>query len=270
MSRYKVARVGLHMWEEPCISGTGGSGTIFFSGCSLRCVYCQNRKVSRGEAGSYMNSGSLIDAMLSLQEQGAHNINLVTPDYWMPSLRADIISARDMGLNIPVLLNIGGWESAASLHNFNGLADIYLTDFKYWDNDVAWRYSRAKNYKDIAVRALAEMHRQQPVCVFDEAGMMKSGIIVRHLMLPGHRKDAQEIVKYLYDAYGDTIYISLMSQYTPFDIPDDYPELDRRVTKHEYEALVDYTLSLGVTHCFIQEGDAAKESFIPEFGSESV
>ena len=265
MSKYKIARVGLHMWEEPCISGSRGSGTIFFSGCSLKCVYCQNREVSRGEAGRYMNSGSLIDAMLSLQEQGAHNINFVTPDYWMPSLRADIILAKEMGLNIPVLFNIGGWESAASLRNFDGLADIYLTDFKYWDDDTAWRYSRAKNYKSIAMAALKEMHRQQPSCVFDVDGMMKSGIVVRHLLLPGHRRDAQEIVKYLYETYGDDIYISLMSQYTPFDIPEAFSELDRKVTRREYEALVDYALDLGVTNCFIQEGDVAKESFIPDW-----
>ena len=264
MSRYRIARVGLHMWEEPCISGERGSGTIFFSGCSLRCVYCQNRRVSRGETGQYMNSGSLIDAMLSLQEQGAHNINFVTPDYWMPSLRADIIAAREMGLVIPVLFNIGGWESTASLRRFDGLTDIYLTDFKYWNDDIAWRYSRAKNYKSIAMAALEEMHRQQPSCGFDDEGMMKKGVIVRHLLLPGHRREAQEIVKYLYDSYGDDIYISLMSQYTPFDIPPEFSELDRKVTKREYEALVEYTLDLGVTNCYIQEGDVAKESFIPE------
>ena len=265
MSKYRIARIGLHMWEEPCISGSRGSGTIFFSGCPLRCVYCQNRRVSRGEVGRYMNSGSLIDAMLSLQEQGAHNINLVTPDYWMPSLRSDIAAARDMGLTIPVLFNIGGWESAASLRHFDGLADIYLTDFKYWDDDAAWRYSRAKSYKSIAMTALDEMHRQQPACAFDDDGMMRSGIIVRHLLLPGHRRDAQEIVKYLYETYGDDIYISLMSQYTPLDIPQEYAELDRKVTRREYESLVDYALELGVKNCFIQEGDVAKESFIPEF-----
>ena len=265
MSVYRIARAALHYWEEPCISGERGSGTIFFSGCTLRCVYCQNRRVSSGELGREMSSSGLIDTMLKLQEDGAENINLVTPDLYLGRLQQDLPAARKAGLNIPLLFNISGWEAAGSLARFEGIADIWLTDFKYWDEETAWRYSRAKNYRSVAQAALAEMVRQQPEPVFDQRGMMQRGVIVRHLLLPGKRKDAMRIVRYLYETYGDRIWLSLMSQYTPFDIPAEFPELSRTVTRREYERLLAEVTDLGIGNCFIQERGSIGESFIPEF-----
>lgn len=263
-----AARAALHFWEEPCISGNRGSGTVFFSGCTLRCVYCQNRSIARGDAGQEISQERLTEIFLELQAQGAHNINLVTPTHYSPWIAAALKEAKRQGLNIPVVYNCGGYEGMESLRWMEGLVDIYLTDFKYMDSDLAARYSNAPDYPREAKRALAQMFRQVGTPVFDEDGMMKKGIIVRHLLLPGALKNAKAVVKYVYETYGDDVYLSLMNQYTPLtgEEGETLPEsLNRKVTKREYERLVDAALELGVTNAFIQEGDTAKESFIPPF-----
>lgn len=260
-----IARAALHFWEEPCISGERGSGTVFFSGCSLHCVYCQNAEISRGAAGKTVSIQALSEVFLKLQEEGAENINLVTPTHYAVQIREALLSAKKAGLALPVVYNTGGYERAETLRALEDLVDIYLTDYKYASPETAGRYSAAPDYPEKAMGAIREMVRQQPECVFDARGMMKRGVIVRHLLLPGHVREAKAAVKALYDAFGDRIYISLMNQYTPMrDFPED-PLLSRRVTRREYDRAVQYLLDLGVTNAFIQEGGTAKESFIPPF-----
>ena len=261
----KVARAALHFWEEPCISGERGSGTVFFSGCTLRCVYCQNASIARADAGRRITWERLTEIFLELQEQGAHNINLVTPTHYAPWISKALQRAVDQGLKLPVVYNCGGYEGEESLRWMEGLVDIYLTDFKYIDSALAARYSQAPDYPEEAKKALDRMFQQVGTPVFDGEGMMQKGIIVRHLLLPGALKNAKAVVKYVYETYGDEVYLSLMNQYTPLEGANLPESLNRKVTKREYERLVDYALDLGVTNAFIQEGDTAKESFIPAF-----
>ena len=266
----RVARAALHFWEEPCISGEEGSGAVFFTGCNLRCVFCQNFQIARAEQGKEITVERLSEIFLELQAQKANNINLVTATHYVPQVVCALKRAKEQGLNIPVVYNCGGYESVETLKMLEGLVDIYLPDFKYVDTERAKRYSRAENYPEVAKTALAEMVRQQPEAQFDERGMMKKGVIVRHLMLPGGIKDSKAVVKYLYETYGDQIYISLMNQYTPLPHVEEYPEINRKVKKFEYDRLVGYAISLGVENGFIQEGETAEESFIPAFTNEGV
>lgn len=266
----RVARAALHFWEEPCISGEEGSGAVFFTGCNLRCVFCQNFQIARAEQGKEITIERLSEIFLELQAQEANNINLVTATHYVPQVILALKSAKKNGLNIPVVYNCGGYESVETLKMLEGLVDIYLPDFKYVDTERAKRYSHAENYPEVAKAALAEMVRQQPEAEFDERDIMKKGVIVRHLMLPGGIKDSKAVVKYLYETYGDQIYISLMNQYTPLPHVEEYPEINRKVKKFEYDRLVDYAISLGVENGFIQEGETAKESFIPAFTNEGV
>ena len=265
-----AARAALHKWEEPCISGKTGSGTVFFSGCPLRCVYCQNYRISGAEAGKRISRERLARIFLELQEKGAANINLVTPTHYTPQIILAVKEARGLGLSVPIVYNCGGYEKVETLRTLEGIVDVYLTDFKYMEEDAAARYSHAPDYPQTAKAALAEMVRQRGRACFDSEGMMTRGVIVRHLLLPGHLKNAKAVVKYVYETYGDQVYLSLMNQYTPLPQVKDWPELDRRVTKREYDRLVDYAVSLGVENGFIQEGDTAKESFIPEFDYEGI
>ena len=266
----RVARAALHFWEEPCISGEEGSGAVFFTGCNLRCVFCQNFQIARAEQGKEITVERLSEIFLELQEQKANNINLVTATHYVPQVVEALKMAKEKGLHIPVVYNCGGYETVETLKLLEGLVDIYLQDFKYVDHDRAKRYSRAEDYPEAAKKALAEMVRQQPEAEFDERGIMKKGVIVRHLMLPGGIKDSKAVVKYLYETYGNQIFISLMNQYTPLPHVADYPEIDRKLKKFEYDRLVDYAISLGVENGFIQEGETAEESFIPAFTNEGV
>ena len=265
-----VARAALHMWEEPCISGKEGSGAVFFSGCSLGCSFCQNRTISRGQSGKKITVERLGELFLELQEQHANNINLVTAGHYLPQVAVALVTAKDQGLQIPVVYNSSGYEKADSLKMLDGLVDIYLPDFKYMDHELAKKYSHAENYPEIAKEALSEMVRQVGEAEFDSRGMMKKGVIVRQLLLPGHVKDAKNVLKYLYETYGDRIYISMMNQYTPMPVMKDDPQLSRKVTDREYERLIDYAISLGLKNGFMQEGETAKESFIPDFDGEGV
>ncbi len=263
-----ISRAALHMWEEPPISGERGSGTIFFSGCSLCCVFCQNREISRGVSGLPVSIERLSEIMLELEKKGAHNINLVTPTHYIPSVKQAIINAKNKGLSIPIVYNTGAYDTPESLRTLEGLVDVYLPDFKYYRAETAALYSKASNYPIASRLAIEEMVRQTGMAVLDSDGIMKRGTIVRILLLPSHIAEAKLSVKYLYDTYGDKIYISLMNQYTPME---DMPRpLDRKVTRAEYRELVEYAESLGVRNCFIQEVGTASESFIPPFDNTGI
>lgn len=262
-----IARAALHMWEEPIISGEQGSGTIFFSGCSLGCVFCQNKDISRGGKGKEVSSERLAEIMLELQDEGAHNINLVTPTHFAKTVRESLIIAKGKGLSIPTVYNTSSYDSQETIKAMEGLIDIYLSDYKYYLPKTADEYSFAEDYPDVAKLAISEMVRQKPVPKI-ENGLMRSGVIVRILLLPSHVAEAKLILKYLYSEYGDSIYISLMNQYTP--IGNLKSPLNRRVTHAEYDELVDYADRLGVNRAFVQEFGTAKESFIPEFDNTGV
>ena len=269
-SKIKVARAALHYWEEPCISGKRGSGAVFFSGCSLHCVFCQNREISDGKAGKVISKERLSDIFMELADKGANNINLVTPGQYIPDIVWAVNDAKSRGMKLPIIYNTSGYENVTELKLLEGIVDVYLPDFKYMDSTLSARYSRAKDYPSVAKQALSEMVRQQPDVVIDDAtGLIQKGVIVRQLLLPGHVNDAKAVLKYLYDTYHDHVYISMMSQFTPIALKD-YPEINRTVTKREYERLVNYALEIGITNAFIQEGDVAKDSFIPAFDCEGV
>ena len=268
-SEIKVARAALHYWEEPCISGKRGSGAVFFSGCSLHCVFCQNREISDGKEGKVISKERLSDIFMELAGKGANNINLVTPGQYIPIVWA-VNDAKSRGMKLPIIYNTSGYENVTELKLLEGIVDVYLPDFKYMDSTLSAMYSRAKDYPSVAKQALSEMVRQQPDVVIDDAtGLIQKGVIVRQLLLPGHVNDAKAVLKYLYDTYHDHVYISMMSQFTPIALKD-YPEINRTVTRREYERLVDYALEIGITNAFIQEGDVAKDSFIPAFDCEGV
>ena len=267
----KAARASLHMWEEPCISGTAGSGTVFFSGCNLRCIFCQNYHIALGEAGREISTKHLAEIFLSLQAQGANNINLVTPTHFVPQILLALQSAKEHGLTIPIVYNSSGYESTETLRLLEGYVDIYLPDFKYMDPALSLKYSHAQDYFTKAKESLAEMVRQAGSPVFDPAtGLMKRGVIVRHLLLPGHTKDSKKILRYLHTTYGNQIFISIMNQYTPLPQVKDLPELNRRVSPAEYERVLDFALRIGIENGFFQEGETASDSFIPEFDERGL
>lgn len=266
-----VARAALHFWEEPCLSGSNGSGTVFFTGCGLKCVYCQNYALAQGQGGKKITTSRLAAIFLELQEQGAHNINLVTPDHFVPQIIEAIKKAREKGLVLPFVYNSSGYVTVETLRLLDGYIAIYLPDLKYMDSAAGKKYSHCADYFQYASRAIAEMVRQTGgEAVFDEQGIMQKGVIVRHLLLPGWIEDSKRIVKYLYETYGDLIYLSIMNQYTPLAQVNKHPELNRQVSAAEYDELVEYAVSLGVQNGFIQEGETASESFVPAFNGEGV
>lgn len=262
-SNLTVTRAALHLWEEPCISGTNGSGTVFFRGCNLKCIYCQNYSIAHNQGGKEITTEHLSEIFLNLQSQGAHNINLVTPTHFVPHIIEGIHKARAAALSIPVVYNTSGYEKAETIQLLKNTVDIFLTDFKYIKEKTAKKYSNAPNYVSNAKSALAEMVKIAPKPTF-ENNLMEKGVIVRVLLLPDHLIETKMIVKYLYETYGDNIYISLMSQYTPI-CNHPYENLNRTVTNYEYKSLIDYASHLGITNAFIQKGETAKESFIPAF-----
>ena len=267
----RVARAALHEWEEPCISGKRGSGAIFFSGCVLRCVFCQNRQISAEGCGKTITPGTLAEIMLSLQKQGAHNINLVTPTHFTEGIRSALILAKERGLGLPVVYNCGGYEEVRTLRTLEGLVDVWLPDFKYLSAELSSRYSRKADYPERAKAAISEMVRQAGTCRYDEDGLMTTGVLVRHLVLPGHTKEAKAVLRFLFDEYGNRIAYSILSQYTPMPyVAAHAPELNRRLTKREYERVVAYAMALGIENGYLQEGEAAKESFIPAFDGTGV
>ena len=266
----KISRAALHMWEEPCISGEKGSGTVFFSGCNMKCVFCQNKDISTGGFGKEITVERLAEIFLELQDKGALNINLVTPTHYTLQIIDAVKIARAKGLKLPIVYNTSSYEKVETIKLLEGIVDIWLPDFKYMDNTAAQRYSKAPDYVENAKAAIAEMVRQQPECVFNEDGIIQKGVIVRHLVLPGQTQRAKDAVQYLYDCYGDSIFISIMSQYTPCTDLGDYPEINRKLTAEEYDDVVDFAVEIGVENGFLQEGESASESFIPPFNLEGV
>lgn len=271
----RVARAALHFWEEPCISGDVGSGTVFFSYCPLHCAYCQNRSIAAGDAGSEMTIGRLARIFLELEEQGAWNVNLVTPTHYLPHILSALHIARRSGLSLPVVYNTSGYESRGAIALLDGSVDVYLTDFKYSEGATGARYSKAPDYPEVAMAAIGAMLEQVGPPVFEEGGeegpsRMLRGVVVRHLMLPGRLEESKRAVAALHERFGDDVVLSLMSQYTPLQGLEAYPELQRSVSAREYEALLDYADSLGIEDYFWQDGEADKESFIPAFDETGV
>lgn len=267
-----AARAALHFWEEPCISGQNGSGAVFFSGCNMRCVFCQNHAIAQGHIGKGISLERLADIFLELQQKGAHNINLVTPTHYIPQIIEALQIAKAHGLSIPIVYNSSGYEKVEALKCLDGLIDIYLPDLKFYSSALSTKYSNAPDYFETACAAIAEMVRQTGSPLFEsgEDSLMKKGVIVRHLLLPGCEEDSRYLIKYLHAAYQNDIFISIMNQYTPLPHVKAYPELDRTISEREYDKIVDYAISMGVENGFIQEGSTASESFIPPFDCEGI
>ena len=269
----RLARAALHFWEEPCISGSAGSGTVFFTGCQLRCVYCQNQPIAHGSVGKAVTLDRLVDIFFELAQKGANNINLVTPDHYIPQIVSAIDMARKRNFHLPFVYNCSGYETADMILMLDGYIDVYLPDFKFMSPEIASRYCNTPDYASYAKQSIAEMVRQcgGAKTNFNQYGIMQKGVIVRHLQLPGHIADSKSVITYLYNTYGDDIYISIMNQYTPMEgIEEDFPELGHKIAPEEYDELVDYAIDIGVENGFIQEGDTADESFIPAFDNEGV
>lgn len=268
--KVRAARAALHMWEEPCISGTRGSGAVFFSGCSLRCIFCQNYEIAEGNCAKEISKERLSEIFLELQEQGAANINLVTAAHFAPAVIEALKKAKAQGMYLPVIYNSSGYERVETIRMMEEVVDVWLPDFKYMDHQLAFQYSRAGDYPETARAAIREMMDAAGNCVYDEEGYIQKGVIIRHLILPGHTKNSIAVLDELYKTYGDDLTISLMNQYTPLPQVCDIPDLNRRVTKREYEKVLDHALNLGITNGFFQEGGTAKESFIPLFDYEGL
>ena len=263
-----VARAFLHMWEEPCISGTRGSGTVFFSGCNLRCAYCQNYRISHGNFGRELTVEQLASVFLSLQEKGAHNINLVTPTHFVKQIRAAVEAAE--GLKLPVVYNSNGYESPEGLELMKGIADVYLPDLKYHSPEISMKYSGAADYFKIASAAIQTMHSQVGPPVFDGEGVMTRGMIIRHLILPGLASESVRILKWIKENLPGDVHVSLMSQYTPYHRACEFPEINRPITRREYEKVLDSFYRLGFENGYLQERDSASEDYIPEFNLEGL
>ena len=284
--KIRVAKAVLTYFEEPCISNSKGSGTIFFSGCNMRCIFCQNHDIASGLKGKVLSIENLANIMLKLQDKGANNINLVTPTHFTYGIIKALEIAKNKGLVIPIVYNTSSYENIDTLKDLSGLIDIYLPDFKYVSSALSSEYSNAKDYFEVAKLAVAEMVRQVGSPVFFEDkeinqfnaknnlnldyNLMKSGVIVRHLCMPGTTKDSKAVIKYLYETYKDDIFISIMNQYTPLPEVNNHPKLSRKLTKKEYNSVINYALDLGLTNGFIQEGDVASESFIPDFNFQGL
>ncbi len=269
----RVARAAPHYWEEPCLSGKSGSGTVFFCGCTLGCVYCQNAAISRETCteGKIVTVERLSEIFLSLQKQGVHNINLVTPTMFAPQIKTALTLARAHGLTLPVVYNTSGYELPDALSQVADEIDIYLPDFKYLSSELSAKYSHAADYPIYAKASLRMMVDRIGEAQFDADGMMTRGVIVRHLLLPTHLRESMRVLDELFAEYGNTLYYSIMSQYTPMpSIGERYPELRRRVTTYEYQKLIDHARALGIERGFIQDGRSAKESFIPSFNGEGI
>jgi len=265
---YKIARVGLHHFEEPCLSGERGSGTIFFSGCNLSCLFCQNFEISHGGKGLEVSEKQLVSLMLYLQDSGAHNINLVTPSNYTNLLK-DTLKIAKSQLKIPIVWNSSGYETVQNLKKLDGLVDIYLPDFKYSDDDLAWEYSHAKGYRKIAFDAISEMRRQQPDDVFGDDGMMQKGVIVRHLVLPSALENTRGVLKDIAKIDKD-LFVSLMGQYFPTPNVENHPILSRRITEDEYDKATEMFFGAGLTNGFSQELDSATEEYVPDFDLDAL
>ena len=267
--KIKVALAKPFFYEEPPISGKNGSGTIFFSGCNLKCCFCQNMVISKYNKGKTISINRLAEIMIELQKQRVHNINLVTPTMYIPQIIKAIKKARILGLNIPIVYNSSGYENVDAIKLLDGYIDIYLPDFKYFDDKLAIKYSKVNNYVENAKLAINEMIRQTGPCVFTDDGLIKKGTIIRHLMLPTLKEDTKKILEYLYNKYHDDIYISIMNQYTPNKYVT-FNELKEPIKEQDYDEIIDYAINLGIKNAFCQIGNTISESFVPEFNFEGI
>ena len=258
-----ISYYSLHMWEEPIISGSSGSGTIFFTNCNLKCIFCQNEKISHNNYGKVISLDRLKEIMIELQDKGANNINLVTPTPYVPIIAELLHNIKDKKLKIPVIYNTSSYENRSTIKMMDGLVDVYLADFKYFDNKLGEKYSKCFNYRETAIDSIDEMYKQVGSPII-ENGLIRRGLIVRILVLPGEIEDAKKIINYLYDTYKDNIIISIMNQYTPIKKLK-YDNLNRKLSEDEYNSVVNYAYDIGVRNAFIQEDDTQKDSFIPNF-----
>lgn len=267
--KVKVAYYSLHQWEEPVISGINGSGTVFFSNCNLKCIFCQNKKISTLGYGKEISNERLKEIFLELQAKGAHNINLVTPTHYVPQIVEVLKEAKTVGLNIPIVYNTSSYENVSTIMLLEGIVDVYLADLKYFDDSLGCKYSKCENYFEVAKAAIEAMYEQ--VGKFEIVDdLMVKGVIVRVLVLPGHADDSKNLIKYLHETYGNNIIISIMNQYTPVEVIDKYPNLNRKVSDEEYEDVIDFAVELGVEMAFIQEGETQDTSFIPDFDDSVI
>lgn len=267
--KVKVAYYSLHQWEEPVISGINGSGTVFFSNCNLKCIFCQNKKISTLGYGKEISNERLKEIFLELQAKGAHNINLVTPTHYVPQIVEVLKEAKTAGLNIPIVYNTSSYENVSTIMLLEGIVDVYLADLKYFDDSLGCKYSKCENYFEVAKAAIEAMYEQ--VGKFEIVDdLMVKGVIVRVLVLPGHADDSKNLIKYLHETYGNNIIISIMNQYTPVEVIDKYPNLNRKVSDEEYEEVIDFAVELGVEMAFIQEGETQDTSFIPDFDDSVI
>ena len=266
----KIARVSLHYFEEPCISGKNGSGTVFFSNCSLRCVFCQNHKISQSTIGKEISIDRLSDIFLELQNKNAHNINLVTPTHYAVQIKEAIEKAKSKGLNIPIVYNSSGYETTSTIKLLKNSIDVYIPDFKYFNNKYALKYSSAPNYFNYAKESINEMISQVGEAKFNEEGLITKGVIIRHMMLPGLLFDSKKIIDYISKNFGDIVYLSIMNQYTPMHNASEYAEINKTLNPKHYDALISYALNKGITKGFIQEEGTSSEEFVPEFDLRGV
>ena len=266
----RAARAALHFWEEPCLSENGGSGAIFFTGCTLKCCYCQNYDISQQDHGQVISPDRLYEIMFELKDQGAQNIDLITPTHFLPSILPVLEKAKPR-LGLPIVYNCGGYERPEVLHMLEGYVDIYLPDLKYFSSELSGRYSKAPDYFKYASQALVEMIRQCGKPVFDTDGSLQKGVIIRHMVLPGQKEDSIRLLHWLKEALPQGSWlISLLSQYTPFFHASEHPEIDRRLTTYEYEKVVDTALSLGLDLGYMQERSSAREEYTPAFDMEGL
>lgn len=269
----RVAKVSLHPWEEPAIAGpeTGkGAGTVFFSGCNLRCVFCQNYEISHYEKGREVTSEELGEIFLHQQAQGAATLDLVTPTHYVPQIIQALAYAKKRGFSLPVVYNSSGYESVSTIELLGGLVDVYLPDLKYYASELSRAYSQAQDYFPVAAKAIKAMVQQVGRPVLDAQGIMTRGVLVRHMVLPGARHDSMKLLDWLWQNFGHDIYLSLMSQYTPMYKAGEYKALKRRLTTFEYQSVIDYARELGVTQCFIQQRSSATKAYVPNWQDDGL
>lgn len=266
----RIARAALHFWEEPCISGENGSGTVFFSNCNLKCVFCQNYEISSEGFGKEINIDRLADIFIELQEKGANNINLVTPTHFVPQIIEALKIAKNNGLDLPIVYNTNSIDTLDTIKALNGYIDVYLPDFKYFEDKYSMKYSKIKGYSKNVIDVIDEMIKQVGAPKFNKDGIIEKGVIVRHLLLPGLLFDSKKVVDAIYNNFGDNVYISLMNQYTPMHNAKMYPEINKSINEKTYDVLIDYALSIGIKNGFIQESGTNSKEFVPDFNNEGV
>ena len=266
----RIAKVSLHEWEEPCVSGNRGSGTVFFSNCNLRCAFCQNHKISEESYGKDVSIGRLAEIFLEQQERGSHNINLVTPTHYAPQIIEAVKIAKRDGLTLPILYNTNSYENVETIQSLKGTVDVYLADLKYYSDSYSQKYSGGPDYFLHASKAIDEMFRQVGRPVLDSESMMRKGLIIRHLMLPGLLFDTKKVMDYIMETYGDSVYVSLMNQYTPMHRANQFPEIDKRLNKRHYESIIQYCLDSGMHNAFIQDPGTATEDYVPDFNLAGI